>query len=1050
MSKRYPGNFVTGNPVALSQTSNNGIWDVKDVSAAVGAGTWQEPDGVYEISKSLRCRYSSTGSLIKNSNLPTPSNPSKWTVSMWVKRGNLAYNTNYYYSLFGKTVSAGANFAIYFSYSGSTYQDSITWTFSNSYSLETRQLFRDVNSWYHLVFVWDSANSVASERAKMYVNGTQITDYVVDGRGSVGTGMDCWNTTNTGYTGAIGAISANSTTPSSSLDGQIAEFINVDGQCLDPSYFGYTNPVTNIWQPKQYTGSYGNAGGYYKFTDTQSTYNLGRNFAGSNYFTYSQLGNDSSYTYNNASVTINNTTAPDGSTTGNFLKQDSTAGVTHRYYKNYGSQPSGTVFTTGVYVKSNGTTKIVAVENWNGSTNAQAFFNIETGQPMYSLGWPVGSGYEFVGNGWYRVWCGNPTPGNGSGNPSIALYLCDNSGNVSFNGNNTSGCYFWGNSANLGTTIDRYIATTSTAALNDWNPYGLSLTPGTTYDSMVDSPTNVFTSVTDTGGVVPGNYATWNSTVGGNYNNVGSTGSTIITFSEGGLRCDNNAASGYAPRMQCWSTIGMTTGKWYAEFTNMSNMNCGISKGPIITGTGNGIDSTVHYGDSGSFSAVNGATGTEFGTPVSYSTSDVIGVAFDADIGTITFYKNGTSVGGFTSLTTPTSIYEANRPWFFSRSPGSSGSPASMTANFGQRPFAHTPPAGYKSLNTTNIQALGTAGVSNAAVRANQWFDITSYTGTGTANNVVNPSGMGPDLVMIKSTTSAGYNIAVADTARGAQNTLFLDLTSTGEQSDLGYWLSSINSNGFSIAGSGGSATSYASTDYTAWQWKQSPTSGFNIVTYTGNGVDNRNITHNLGVTPKVCLIHARNDGSVRSWPMFTFLTTQSSGNVFTSSTFNVGSKSGGVLSANLTAAMGTYGMDGQTNANGTNYVAYLWTDVPGFSKTGVYYANNTGDGPVIWTGFTPKYILIRSTSGARDWLVYDRNRRIYNGYNYSLTRAGAQSFTSAAAYAGSSGYSDAVDFLSTGFKFRNAGSPNYNASSETYFYMAFAEAPFALNNRAI
>jgi hypothetical protein len=125
-------------------------------------------------------------------------------------------------------------------------------------------------------------------------------------------------------------------------------------------------------------------------------------------------------------------------------------------------------------------------------------------------------------------------------------------------------------------------------------------------------------------------------------------------------------------------------------------------------------------------------------------------------------------------------------------------------------------------------------------------------------------------------------------------------------------------------------------------------------------------------------------------------------------------------------------GTAGGTGASATNYVAYCWSAVAGYSAFGSYTGNGSTDGPFVYLGFRPRYILWKRTDTTADWGVIDTSRDPYNTTGYDLTPN--------AASAEGSGYT--VDFLSNGFKIRLTAT-RINASGGTYIYAAFAENPF-------
>ena len=196
-----------------------------------------------------------------------------------------------------------------------------------------------------------------------------------------------------------------------------------------------------------------------------------------------------------------------------------------------------------------------------------------------------------------------------------------------------------------------------------------------------DSPTNYGTD-TGAGGEVRGNYCTLNPL------------QSSATLSNGNLDASTTSTS--------WQsnvcTIFQSTGKWYCEFTITSIGGGGIHIG--IVGPNYSVAAGNYIGNTSTSYAYR-ADGTKFnnGTQLSYgasyTTNDIIGIALDLDAGTIVFYKNGVSQGtAYTGMTGEKS---------FAFSVGSTSGTHSVSANFGQRPFAFSAPSGFKALVTTNL-----------------------------------------------------------------------------------------------------------------------------------------------------------------------------------------------------------------------------------------------------------------------------------------------------------------------------------------------------------
>jgi len=210
---------------------------------------------------------------------------------------------------------------------------------------------------------------------------------------------------------------------------------------------------------------------------------------------------------------------------------------------------------------------------------------------------------------------------------------------------------------------------------NNWTPNNISVTAGTTYDAMIDSPTL---------SAVASNYAVMNPlAVGAN--------SSQITFSNGNLTTTWSSAGGYATAI---ATIGVSSGKWYWEIVNTSALNSNIG----ILKDGDSLASYVGQTANGyswytTGSKYNNASGTAYAS--AYAQNDVIGVALDMDGGTLTFYKNGTSQGqAFSGL---------SGTFFPAVSDGDATNAVVFASNFGQRPFSYTAPANHVALNTYNL-----------------------------------------------------------------------------------------------------------------------------------------------------------------------------------------------------------------------------------------------------------------------------------------------------------------------------------------------------------
>jgi hypothetical protein len=1002
------------------------VWDLKDQYQANGNNTWQEGDGNYEIGRSLRFRRSNSSYLNRTS--VTPTDGRKATFSFWIKKGDVDVGTaESYRSIFYTGTPNSDGFRIGWARYEGYENNGIMLTQDNGSSashvtLFSTDVFRDPAAWYHFVIRYDSTDPIPNSRAKIFVNGREISSFTAR-TNPASNHIPTWQAN--GYNAKIGRgrDDVNEYT-----DMYLTEVNFIDGLALDPSYFGYFDATTNIWQPKPYTGLYGNNGYYLPFTENNSSANLGRNFAGCNLLTYSEQFDNGAWSVTQGSVGANVTIAPNETTTADYLKGNGTN--TFHYVNRNLTVLASTRYTFSVYCKKADYDFIQIGDQ--GTSGAYVYVNLNNGQ-ISTFGsnnqslYNVVATTQFVGAGWYRIIC-SLTTGSSQTTLTPIIILLDNTANSSFAGSTSAGTYIWGAHVNLGSTADRYIQTVASAPNTNWTTNNISLTAGATYDSMVDSPTNVFTSATDIGGVVPGNYCTLNPLFRG----------ANLTLSNAHLTV-NNSTTESTHRTQA-ATMGMTTGKWYWEVyaNNSANVDiCGvISDDFVLENYVGGSGSSAGWGyNTSTGSYYPGAGWSSSGTAPAHPSSGIIMVAFDADAKKMWFGKQGTwntaagGVGVPDAGTNPTFTYSGTKTVFF---PAVSMyyNTGSWTFNFGQRPFEYTPPAGFKSLNTTNLQALGTSAVGNAATQANKWFDGNVYGGTGSIQTVTN-SGFQPDLIWTKERTIA-RSWRISDSVRGSRVEQYTDTTST-EQTD-GSVVQFI-SNGFILDNATGSAYNATGENYISHQWKQSPTAGFNIVSYTGNGANNRAISHNLGVVPEFIIVKDRD--VAYNFDIYHKSTGISGTFIFDTD----GTRNASAFGSTAPTSSNFFTQNNYTNTNNSKLIAYVWAGVPGFSSFGMYTGNSSANGPFIYTGFKPKFLLIKSVAAGGNWQLFDSVRDPINPAIRNLRPSTSDSENSAYTI---------VDFVSNGFKIRHNDSAwTINTSSTNFIYAAFADSPFGLNNRA-
>ena len=341
------------------------------------------------------------------------------------------------------------------------------------------------------------------------------------------------------------------------------------------------------------------------------------------------------------------------------------------------------------------------------------------------------------------------------------------------------------------------------------------------------------------------------------------------------------------------------------------------------------------------------------------------------------------------------------------------------------------------------------------------YFQTKLYTGNDSDNHSINLDGdenMQPDFLWIKQRGDAGYDHSLTDSVRG--NTKMLYTSQTIGEGTHTTGVKSFDSDGFTLGtDDGDSGGSYAnlvnySKNYVAWCWKAgtsftndasatsigdldssgslSQTAGFSICAYTGNGTSGETIKHGLSTAPKIIIIKKSSGGD--NWTMLNTNISLNTHLHFTSD----GAVSDPMFNNTApTTSVFTVDSDGQVNGDGNVFIAYCWSEVAGYSKFGKYTGNGNANGPFVWTGFKPAFVMWKKSSGTEDWGLSDNKRDTSNVIGNKL-RPNASTLE----HTGNAH----MDFLSNGWKWRNTNG-EYNASGATYIYLAFAEAPFVNSN---
>jgi hypothetical protein len=325
--------------------------------------------------------------------------------------------------------------------------------------------------------------------------------------------------------------------------------------------------------------------------------------------------------------------------------------------------------------------------------------------------------------------------------------------------------------------------------------------------------------------------------------------------------------------------------------------------------------------------------------------------------------------------------------------------------------------------------------------KSDDYFNTVLYTGNGATNNITGVN-FQPDLVWVKDKT-VGFDHVLQDSVRGTtkiinSNQNYVEFINADS-------ITSFDSDGWTT----GSyvATNISGTPFVAWNWlaangtasntdgsitstvSANTTSGFSIVSYTGNFTAGATVGHGLGVVPSMYII--KNRDRTEPWMVY----HQSLGNTkaLYLNTTNTELTSS-VYTNNTSPTSSVFSLGGWEGNNGSSedLIAYCFAEKKGFSKFGSYTGNGSTNGTFVYTGFKPAWIMIKSTTVSQGWGIWDNKRTPANVSNKILVAS--------ASVTELTGFD--LDMLSNGFKLRSTDA-NSNQSSAGYVYMALAENPF-------
>jgi len=495
------------------------------------------------------------------------------------------------------------------------------------------------------------------------------------------------------------------------------------------------------------------------------------------------------------------------------------------------------------------------------------------------------------------------------------------------------------------------------------------------------------------------------------------------------------------------------TEKLYYEFVNTTaaGWQClgilVITKGDLRNLSSALTDSRV-YGFASTQATYFGGSYTSTSDVPSWSTNDVMSIKYEKGI--LRLYKNGAlATAAATGIDQTKEIYayiandNASTPVGYVR--------------FDKDSWTQSANAGVDY----TWQLSETGLVSNPTlIRPQRHFDTVTFTGNGSTGQSITSLEFQPDLIWLKN-RSATNNHAMVNSVVGRAKGLYPDSNSAEFNSSTGRDVASFDISGFTVGEpEQASSTNNNGSNIVAWCWKAGGSStvtnndgnntsqvsvnaeaGFSILTYTGNGTNNSNITmgHGLGKKPGWVIIKNRDSTA----DFVTWITgiggsaDDNQKNLGLNVTSQAGQNSDQFryTDSSVIAVRSTDSTNGKVNKNGDNYVAFCWIEIPGYSKFGIYTGNGSTDGPMVDLGFRPAYILLKRADGGAPWRIFDNKRPDISEYNNNTYRLHADDTTVEAT---SIPY---MDFLSNGFKIKDNGS-YINGSGNDYVYATFAAQP--------
>ena len=803
------------------------------------------------------------------SRTPTSAgNGDAWTYSTWIKINSSG--NNFIFGAGQQVQNDGVYTWVRINNGQFQYRQWIGGTLSY---YESTPKLRDCCAWYHLVMVYDSPNSVASERLRVYINGERITEWDTETTPA----QNATSHINSTKRHQIGSpYDGGNTISGNQFNGMMADIYLVDGLSLGPGYFACGDSTTGVWNPKAFTGTGTTVNSGINWSNTSDMSSAGNAFNGnySNGAIFTAAGStltteaitiyDSIEFYHNRpqyvgiDVTINGKTynipghgSGNGWNTLRFPEPITTSGAI-TIADGLGGSSASTLYAVrvdGVLMLDNTTTNLAY------GTNG---FHIDMGEDSY-IGYDSSGGtHNFVPSNLFK----NCVKGVSDSSSWTVISDGISQQSAPSNGSQPSNKYYLGGGING--TLNFYPAIKAKASIelygytdgatganvspdggspvsitgggsNSWNfTYhnlgvtelsSLSITgvsggtfqvAGFRIDSVWypiahnASDVDVMVDSPENGTASTGGDP--GGSVVGNYailNPLNSDSSTTIT--DGNLSISSGGTWG-----SCLSSLAFATGKYYYEFTatNAQYVYMGVAPATHLpTNYPSQGESWAYLNDGNCYYNQLGSDALTVNTGTSIANGDCIGCAIDLDSGKIWWSRNGTWLSNGSGVGNPAT---GANPVFTNLPYGTHMYAAldvysnSGTVNFGQTKFKYAAPAGFKSLCSTNLPAP-------AISKGSSYVDAKTYFGNSASNEQL--LGFTPDLLIVKRRDGAAASAVVLDSIRGATKALETTNTTLEKTNDpaIGSFTAGSN-NGFSLSGTYGQ-TNLAGNKYVAWVW---------------------------------------------------------------------------------------------------------------------------------------------------------------------------------------------------------------------------------------